>query len=63
MSIMADSGLEVGTIIECKTQHGQELKGEVAAWDLNRKALVIGMHFVLYLNANGHPQCNNGPRF
>lgn len=34
--------LEPGTIVKCKTCYGIEICGEVAAFDLNKKALILG---------------------
>ena len=40
--------LEAGTIVKCVTCHDTEIRGEVLALDLNKKAILIGIHISIY---------------
>lgn len=41
--IMEDAVLEPGTTVRCKTYAGKDIEGEVTAFDINRKAVILGM--------------------
>lgn len=40
--VMEDTVLEPGTIVRCLTYDGKDIEGEVTAFDINRKAVLLG---------------------